>query len=206
QEFVRARADELRKMDRLTANDDSLVPRTALVTAGPPFPAVTDDDSADASLTDPDVTGAVPGLETPSSATEGEEGGGTSPTPAGSEAQAAHTAEDGVEAEPTREGDEKETDDEPAFVVEPPSDGTHLEPAHPAAATESPRVSPSDVTAPIPMFRPVDAAGAERAAEGAAAEGQGAAVNEAVEQGAVGEEAGVREGPAQDDSEPEAQE
>ena len=206
QEFVRARADELRKMDRLTANDDSLVPRTALVTAGPPFPAVTDDDSADASLTDTDVTGAVPGLETPSSATEGEEGGGTSPTPAGSEAQAAHTAEDGVEAEPTREGDEKETDDEPAFVVEPPSDGTHLEPAHPAAATESPRVSPSDVTAPIPMFRPVDAAGAERAAEGAAAEGQGAAVNEAVEQGAVGEEAGVREGPAQDDSEPEAQE
>src|SRR5690606_34089977 len=110
------------------------------------------------------------------------------------------------EAEPTREGDEEETDDEPAFVVEPPSDGTHLEPAHPAAATESPRVSPSDVTAPIPMFRPVDAAGAERAAEGAAAEGQGAAVNEAVEQGAVGEEAGVREGPAQDDSEPEAQE
>src|SRR5690606_23421300 len=110
------------------------------------------------------------------------------------------------EAEPTREGDEEETDDEPAFVVEPPSDGTHLEPAHPAAATESPRVSPSDVTAPIPMFRPVDAAGAERAAEGAAAEGQGAAINEAVEQGAVGEEAGLREDPAQDVSEPEAQE
>src|SRR5690606_20385946 len=36
EDFVRVRADELRKMDRLTANDDSLVPRTALVPAATP--------------------------------------------------------------------------------------------------------------------------------------------------------------------------
>lgn len=134
--FVRSRADELRKLDRLTANDDSLVPRTALGTDGSSVPVDVQDDNVATARTDLGTTGSVAGVRTEPPARADRDD-------AGSEGEAA--------------------DDEPAFVVEPPSDGAHLEPAHPHAADASSRPSPSDVTAPIPVFRPVDATAAESA-------------------------------------------
>lgn len=110
QDFVRTRADQLRKLDRLTANDNSLVPRT-VVAAGV--------------SQQPEQSGAT---------------------------QSAR----------------EDTDDEPAFVVEQPTEGAHLEPAHATDAdgsatgdkdTTNPLTdaspadaSPADVTAPIPVL------------------------------------------------------
>lgn len=163
--FVRVRADELRKLDRLTANDDSLVPRTALVPAEAPVAHPSElSDAADTGADTREATDA----ESPQPSTE---------APGADVADVADVDVDAtgpVPPIPGSEGDE----DEPAFVVEQPSDGSHLEPAHrvdnrgdnreatvdgPASepsgpATGAPVVSPADVTAPIPMFRPVDLA------------------------------------------------
>nr|WP_281496770.1 phosphotransferase [Ornithinimicrobium sp. F0845] len=119
EQFIRHRADELRKLDRLTANDDSLIPRTALAPVAAESELAVDEswDAADASATD----------------------GPGAPTTAVEDA----CTTDVVDG----------TDDEAAFEVEAPAEGAHLEPVTPPET----QVSAADVTAPIPMFRPVSA-------------------------------------------------
>lgn len=219
--FVRRRADELRKLDRLTTSDNSLVPRTALepVTAvtdlsrqeegpgtGEPFGDPAADPSAPTVTADVDTTAPVPLLpsaqpdavstdldartasdsEGPAEAETGSEApaeaetdpeapvdaqaeaetdpeapidaqaeaeiGSEAPIDPRAEAAVDEQTENPLESEdhPAIEVDDTDNDDEPAVIVESPADGAHLEP-----------VSAADVTAPIPMFHPVGATGAD---------------------------------------------
>lgn len=128
--FVRRRADELRKLDRLTTSDTSLVPRTALT----PVVAVPDPDTSPAL-----EHTAEPGEDEPDHAGQG------ATTEEATDGTADGTADvDATGPVPRLPVDaDGDADDEPAVVVEPATD-THLEP-----------VSAADVTAPIPIFRPV---------------------------------------------------
>lgn len=157
QGFVRTRADQLRKLDRLTANDSSLVPRTAGAE-----PSVDEPGTGHAPAVDPaQDLGAAP-------ARVDEDG---------TQARAEHTADDTVaesvaQSRPEESavtGDEADEPavivdgaDEPAVIVERPAEEVHPEPAEPE---ETAKASPADVTAPIPMFQPVKAAGATDAPE-----------------------------------------
>ncbi|WP_256840973.1 phosphotransferase [Ornithinimicrobium cryptoxanthini] len=189
EDFVRIRADELRKMDRLTANDDSLVPRTALV---PPVPPTSGTIEESSSIGEGSTIGE--GAADPKDGSDA-----TAPVPGVTQDSGGH---DGG----------AQDDDEPAFVVEQPSDGSHLEPVQPHAAQDGPTVSPADVTAPIPMFRPVDRAPDEPAsgdadtvaqdtAETQADEGSvnAGSVNEETRDAAPADEAHVDEAPALED-------
>lgn len=150
EQFVRRRADELRKLDRLTAGDDSLIPRTAL--ADPMVGVAPDEPETPEQENGGPVSGPVAGEQH-----EGElVGEGLVGEGLGEDAlDGEGLATDGSAGESSA-GPDAAPDDEPAFVVEPPADGAHLEPAHP---TEEP-VSAADVTAPIPLFRPVGASDA----------------------------------------------
>ena len=168
EDFVRTRADELRKLDRLTANDDSLVPRTALEapvsdTDKETRPVAT---ARDETVVDMDAAGGEESSEESSEEIEGagvvsEAADATAPVPPPVAAPV-----DAADDDEVAWGDDEAVldDDEPAFIVERPSESSHLEPAHPHELPKHPTVSPADVTAPIPMFRPVD-----RSAEAASA-------------------------------------
>ncbi|WP_109472200.1 phosphotransferase [Ornithinimicrobium cavernae] len=181
QAFVRGRADQLRKLDRLTANDDSLVPRTALA------PPVTTQPAQEHLVEGAQPVDGEHPLEDQQPAEGQPSADGQSVDEHQSAPEQQFASVQGAESLSTAPVPPvPEEDDEPAFVVEPPADGGHLEPAHPerdhahdqgpardeelheangAATTDdasrdepAPRVSPADVTAPIPMFRPVEEA------------------------------------------------
>lgn len=181
--FVRRRSDELRKLDRLTTSDTSLVPRTALVVAAEPTsptpeggPSAGADDpsgahipsggeappredapgqdppaTGDGSVADDiDATAPVPRLPDVPAGASGTTPGGAASPPDRPDAVAdiSHSDTD-LRAGSTGDQDgPDDVDDEPAVVVEPPSDGLELEP-----------VSAADVTAPIPTFRAVGGTG-----------------------------------------------
>lgn len=129
QGFVRTRADQLRKLDRLTANDSSLVPRTAAPSAADVIGAPDE--------VDPQEAGLLERLDEQ----DASDAAGDSPT-------------DTTAPVPVVLDEEGE---EPAVVVEPPADGGYLEPVHPT--DEGPDQESADVTAPIPMFHPTQSMG-----------------------------------------------
>lgn len=155
QVFVRTRADQLRKLDRLTANDNSLVPQTAVAATAPAPDAevAATEDPATEETADGEMAATEPTTDDEMAATE-------STTDANLEDS---TAPEVTTAVPVPVAiNEKTEDDEPAFVVEEPVEGVHLEPArtvdpepHEDNAVEDDSASPADVTAPIPMFHPV---------------------------------------------------
>lgn len=162
QAFVRTRADQLRKLDRLTANDNSLVPRTAAAASGESPTDGTADETAPEPA--PDPAGQGDGSATVGSAAQS----GTLPESDAEEFQPANgTATDVTRPVPVPVDDD---DDEPAFVVEEPTDGGQLEPVRAATPETAPQgpdteqvdgdssegpqdTSPTDVTAPIPLIR-----------------------------------------------------
>jgi len=143
--FVRRRADDLRKLDRLTANDDSLIPRTAFAPVpDDPEPAeeytVVEDSQPVIGDPQPVVEDSQPVVEDSQPVAEEARDG------AGESAVVVEAPSDSVDDE-----DLDEASEDAAFEVEAPAEGTDLEPVtRPESA-----VSAADVTAPLPMFRPV---------------------------------------------------
>ncbi|WP_256837933.1 phosphotransferase [Ornithinimicrobium faecis] len=186
QAFVRTRADQLRKLDRLTANDNSLVPRTAVAPTGP---AVDEDSAPTEPTVDEDSAPTEPTVDEDSAPSEPTVDGESTATEHRADSEAAdRPASDATATVPVPVAlDDEDEDDEPAFVVEQPAEGVHLEPVRAAGseadddtnqfgddpvADDSPAVlaheldwpdaSPTDVTAPIPMFRPIQSAPPEQ--------------------------------------------
>lgn len=190
QDFVRTRADQLRKLDRLTANDNSLVPRTAAAAVG----ESSTEDSGEETATPATQATAGQDISEPTDELSAAGAAGDPDTPGESDAEDTPSADDPstdtTRPVPVPVDDE---DDEPAFVVEEPADGGHLEPVRApdpeltpregsdtdtsdvdadvdGSQVQQPEASPADVTAPIPMFRPAPAAPAAPTEEGASPE------------------------------------
>lgn len=129
--FVQQRADRLRKLDRLTSADDSLVPRTALVAVDP---RGWDEDD--------DETGDVPPLSGPTFA-----------EPAGEETGEGLGGEETGEIPPVDAGDPESqgAGDEPAAEESPDAEDDRASDEHPGG-----QVPAADRTEEIPLPADVD--------------------------------------------------
>lgn len=139
---IRERAEKLRKLDRLTAVDDSLVPRTALITTPPPQSTVD---------TDPvvETAGAASAQVIPV--------GSPAAAEAGPQATTEATAEPAADATVGAEATETDATTEGAAATETdatPEDAEATNAQGPA--TEAVEPDP-DVTAPVPSPGGVDA-------------------------------------------------
>ncbi len=199
-EFVRARADDLRKLDRLTANDDSLVPSVAT----PPATA-----TSDATGSGTDTTAQLPPADTASlSTTPGPPGHGpqsAAMNPEGDEEPAfvVEQPADGGRLEPVHRDGQDEPASDGASTDESEEHLTAEEGSDESVATAS--ASPADVTAPIPRFRPVPST--DEAAETAPVDQQqeGSTAQEAAEQERLHTLYGMPDAPTADGDDPTPQ-